>query len=89
MNKLGFTMAEVLITLGIIGVVAAMTLPALINNQRNKALETALKKNYSAILQALDMYQAETGERISTESVGRHEVKTALMTYMKVLVDCG
>lgn len=89
MNKLGFTMTEVLITLGIIGVVAAMTLPALINNQRNKALETALKKNYSAILQALDMYQAETGERISTESVGRHEVKTALMTYMKVLVDCG
>ena len=44
-----FTMTEVLITLGIIGVVAAMTLPPLINNNRNKTLETALKKNYSVI----------------------------------------
>ncbi len=31
MNKQGFTLAEVLITLGIIGIVAAMTLPTLIN----------------------------------------------------------
>lgn len=35
----GFTMAEVLITLGVIGIVAAMTLPAVINNSRNKQLE--------------------------------------------------
>lgn len=36
----GFTLAEVLITLGIIGVVAAMTMPTLINNTKNKELET-------------------------------------------------
>lgn len=36
MNNKGFTLAEVLITLGIIGVVAAMTLPTLVNNNRNK-----------------------------------------------------
>lgn len=42
--KNGFTMAEVLITIGIIGLFAAMTLPTLINKNRNKALETALKK---------------------------------------------
>ena len=56
MQLKGFTMAEVLITLGIIGVVAAMTLPSLINNNRNKALEAAFKKNYSVIEQALNMY---------------------------------
>ncbi len=55
MKNKGFTMAEVLITLGIIGVVAAMTLPTLINNNRNKALETGLKRSYSVLSQALDM----------------------------------
>lgn len=44
-----FTLAEVLITLGIIGVVAAMTLPTVINNTKNKELETALKKAYSML----------------------------------------
>ena len=48
MKKSAFTLAEVLITLGIIGVVAAMTLPSLIQEQTNKALEVALRKNYSA-----------------------------------------
>ena len=48
----GFTLAEVLITLGIIGVVAAMTLPALINRVTYKEMETGLQKNYSLIQQA-------------------------------------
>ncbi len=39
----GFTMAEVLITIGIIGVVAAMTFPALVMHHRNKALESQFK----------------------------------------------
>lgn len=39
-----FTIAEVLVTLGIIGVVAAMTLPSLINNSYRKELEAGLKK---------------------------------------------
>ena len=49
----GFTLAEVLITLGIIGVVAAMTLPTVINNTKNKELETAFKKTYSQLGQAI------------------------------------
>ena len=40
----GFTLAEVLITLGIIGVVAALTIPNLVANHRAKELEIALKK---------------------------------------------
>ena len=86
--KNGFTMAEVLITLGIIGIVAAMTLPSLINSKKNKELEASFKKNYSVIQQALDMYQAQNGERLSHGSVSRHELKPALMKYMKVLRDC-
>ena len=49
----GFTLAEVLITLGIIGVVAAMTLPALIQKNNNKVVETRLEKFYSGINQAI------------------------------------
>lgn len=53
-----FTLAEVLITLGIIGIVASMTLPALIQKQFNKKVETKLKKVYSVMNQAIT--QAET-----------------------------
>ena len=53
MNKKAFTLAEVLVTLGIIGVVAAMTLPSVINNARNKAHEARFKQAYSLIYQAI------------------------------------
>ena len=88
-KKVGFTLAEVLITLGVIGLVAAMTLPALINNNRNKALETAFKKNYSVISQALNMYYAQNGERLTPESARNRQLKLILTKYMNVLHDCG
>ena len=40
----GFTLAEVLITLGIIGVVVAMTIPTLISKYKHKEYETRFKK---------------------------------------------
>ena len=58
-RKIAFTLAEVLITLGIIGVVAAMTLPTVINNVHHKELETALKKQYSTLSQAILDIQRE------------------------------
>lgn len=51
-----FTLAETLITLGIIGVVAAITLPGLIQNYRNKVLLTQAKKTYSVVANALVAY---------------------------------
>ena len=94
MRKNAFTLAEVLITLGIIGVVAAMTLPALITRNQNKALEAGLKKNYSVILQAFEMYQAETGERLLPEAtrdgeVENKKIKKQIMPYFKIIKDCG
>lgn len=84
-----FTLAEVLITLGIIGVVAAMTLPTVINNSRNKQLEAGLKRSYSVIGQALDMHQAQSGERATPENLKIYELKTILMKYLQVIEDCG
>ena len=89
MVRFGFTLAEVLITLGIIGVVAAMTMPVLIQNARNKDLEAGLKKGASEIAQALNMYQAENGEPIVSDNLGSHELKSVLMRYLKVIQDCG
>ena len=51
----GFTLAEVLITLGIIGVVAAMTMPTLINSTQGAQYKTAFKKALSVLSQAVVM----------------------------------
>ena len=54
-------MAEVLITLGIIGIVASMTLPSVINRANEKQWQVAYKKAYSTIQQAFLRAQ-ENGE---------------------------
>lgn len=53
-SEKAFTLAEVLITLGIIGVVAALTLPALIANYETKVTVNKLKKVYSTLAQAFE-----------------------------------
>ena len=53
MKLRGFTLAEVLITLGIIGVVAAMTIPMLIINYQKRLTLTRLKKTYSQLNQVI------------------------------------
>ena len=52
-KRLGFTLAEVLITLGIIGVVAAMTMPTLMNSTNGAQYKTAYKKALSVLSQAV------------------------------------
>ena len=59
--RLGFTLAEVLITLGIIGVVAAMTMPVLYANHQKKVIVTQLKKAYSILQQAIVFSTQENG----------------------------
>lgn len=61
-KKSGFTLAEVLITLGVIGVVAAITLPTLIQKHKNQVTVTKLKKAYSEISQAIKMSEVHNGE---------------------------
>ena len=60
--KRGFTLAEVLITLGIIGVVAAMTIPTLISNVSRKQHLTAFKKKYAEITEAVKLSTIENQE---------------------------
>ncbi len=57
-QKAAFTLAEVLITLGIIGIVAAMTLPMLIAKYQEKVLVTAAKKGYSVAVNTVTRWNA-------------------------------
>ena len=57
-----FTLAEVLITLGIIGVVAALTIPTIVTKYRRQSAENKLKKFYSVMNQAVQMSIAEHGD---------------------------
>ena len=61
-KKCAFTLAEVLITLGIIGVVAAITIPGLMTKYRHHVMETKLAKFDSIINQAVRMSIAENGD---------------------------
>lgn len=57
----GFTLAEVLITLGIIGVVAAMTIPTLVNNYLKNQTITKLQKVYTTLYQAIKLSENDNG----------------------------
>ena len=78
-NKKGFTLAEVLITLGIIGVVAALTIPALISNYRKSVVETRLKRSYSVLANAMLFAVKDNGESRNWASVN---AKTFIEQYL-------
>ncbi len=66
MNKrVGFTLAEVLITLVIIGVIAAMTVPTLMNNTQSQEYRTGIKKAIAMLNQAVTMHYALEGKLMS------------------------
>ncbi len=71
----GFTLAEVLITLGIIGVVAAMTMPTLINSTQGAQYKTAFKKSLSVLSQAVVMNIALNDYDLSQVVAGNNEIE--------------
>ena len=67
-RKVAFTLAEVLITLGIIGVVASLTLPNVITKYQKKQTLTQVKKAYSTLGQIAQRAVADNGPILSTAS---------------------
>ena len=63
-RKIAFTLAEVLITLGIIGVVAAMTLPTVVNNYQKKTLQTQFLKTLSDLNNASKLFEVHEGQSV-------------------------
>ncbi|MBO5446456.1 type II secretion system protein [bacterium] len=93
MKKCGFTLAEVLITLGIIGVVAAMTIPNLIANTNGAKFKSQFKKTLSTLNQAGLMAQAQydfdfagtTDICAATAADGAAEHPEKVMTFCSIL----
>ena len=92
--KGAFTLAEVLITLGIIGVVAAMTMPTLINSTQGAQYKTAYKKALSVMSQAVvmnialddyDLSQTVAGTKNGSEADGVQSVYSLFKNRMNVV----
>ena len=64
--KKGFNLAEVLITLGILGVIIAMTLPTIIKNYRNKVLKQQFKVAYSIVYEAVKRMSVNNSDILNT-----------------------
>lgn len=91
----GFTLAEVLITLGIIGIVAVMTIPTLINNYQKAQYVTGLKKAYTEFNQALIQIAADNGCVGDLKCTGLFDTATTqeslgneLVKYFNVVKNC-
>lgn len=61
-KKTAFTLAEVLVTLGLIGAVSALTIPTLAYNYRSKVLEEQFRSTYSDVKQIGSMINYEKGD---------------------------
>lgn len=90
--KTAFTLAEVLITLGIIGVVAAMTIPVIVEKYNEHVTVNKLKKMYSVLNNAYNMYKNDEGfnsEIIPYTETGAEASFKILKPYLNISKDCG
>jgi len=92
-KKAAFTLAEVLITLGIIGVVAAMTIPMLISKYQKRAIETTLKEDFSIFSQINKMMVAndiamDLGAADGSDEAIKSWFQTNMLPYMQVSSVC-
>lgn len=92
MRKYGFTLAEVLITLAVIGIVAALTIPTLMQNADERATVTTLKKTYSTLSQAYKLAEQEYGTPdlwgMTSAAGSYYQMLSYLVPYLKVDKDC-
>ncbi|MDR1327701.1 MAG: type II secretion system GspH family protein [Heliobacteriaceae bacterium] len=86
MKKTGFTLAEVLITLGIIGVVAALVLPTLIKDIKYKDYATARKRAWSIIGEGVRIITVNGG--IADAADAQDFVENHLKKQIKMLKTC-
>ena len=90
-RKYAFTLAEVLITLVIVGVIAALTIPTLMKNMHNHEYVAALKKTYAALSQATQLIISENGSP-KGDSSWLTDMDSIYDMYKKHLInakDCG
>ena len=86
--KDGFTLAEVLITLGIIGVVAAMTIPNLMTAIKAYQMRAQYLKSYAIVQQVFRQMIADEID-LDPKSYGLDKFYQTFAQYLKGTIDCG
>lgn len=87
-KNIAFTLAEVLITLGVIGVVAALTIPTLTKNITNKQFETAFRENYALLKQASAQIINDNGGNLANAYADPKALLDAYASKLKVQKTC-
>ena len=85
-KRFAFTLAEVLITLGIIGVVAALTVPTLLSNYQTRAWDTAAEVFEKKLEQSLRVMnsQSKLAGHKTTENWGNVELEQMYSEYLDI-----
>jgi len=90
LKQRAFTLAEVLITLGIIGIVAAMTIPTLMENVQDYQLKQAWKKEFSVLQQATVSYLQDNATFKNTYASFWHDyLKSDYVNYLRTIKVCS
>ena len=86
-----FTLAEVLITLTIIGVIAALTIPNLMQSYKKHHVEVSVKEAYSILSNAIKMSENENGTTSEWDYsfLNTDFPKNKILPYLKVTKQCG
>ncbi len=95
--KKAFTLAEILITLGIIGVVAALTMPSLIQKHQEQVTVNKVKKFYSVMSNALTLAITDNGtldqwsvkDELKPTQQSAEDLMGYLKPYLRIVKDCG
>lgn len=86
---LAFTLSELLVTLSIIGVVSALTVPTLMNKYQAQANVTQLRKVYFDLSQATDLLLTEEGKNSISATSLVDDPGKFLKKYLRINQDCG
>lgn len=90
--KEGFTLAEILVSLLIIGVIASLTIPAIINSVNKADYVVRFKKTVSVLSQALDLYAVDYGGDIASSGLfasGSINAMNGLSSKLRIIKNCG
>lgn len=88
-KRLAFTLAEVLIVVGIIGVVASITIPSLIHNYQKQKTQVSLKKALSVLSQAILSMATDNGGSIKGIYLTESDFRDILAKYIKATKTCS
>ena len=87
-KKSAFTLTEVLITLSIIGIISALTVPDLMKNYQKEAQEVQIRKASQEFANAIDMYITEQGKSTLAGTDIFNDIDSFVTSYLKTTKTC-